>query len=118
MSTDVELAGAIARLGPVADLTVLHCVSAYPTPLGGVRLGRIAELAATTGRPVGFSDHTLGLSAAVAAVALGAVAIEKHVTWVAPADVAGARRGPITPRPCPCRRPTHGSASSATSCGR
>ncbi len=84
MSGDDEITATLARLESVRDLTVMHCVTAYPTPLGDARLGRIAELRATTGRPVGYSDHTLGRAAAVAALALGAPVIEKHVTWAAP----------------------------------
>jgi N,N'-diacetyllegionaminate synthase len=88
MSGDDEIATTLARLAAVVDLTVLHCVTAYPTPLADSRLGRIAELRATTGRRVGYSDHTLGSAAAVAALALGAPVIEKHVTWAVPEDVS------------------------------
>src|SRR5262249_52474033 len=44
-------------------------------------LGRIATIRELTGRSVGFSDHTIGIAATAAAVALGAAVIEKHVTW-------------------------------------
>lgn len=60
-------------------VVLLHCVSAYPTPPEDANLRAIAHLA-RLGRPVGYSDHTLGIEAAVAAVALGARVIEKHFT--------------------------------------
>jgi N,N'-diacetyllegionaminate synthase len=88
MSDAAQVAATIARLDTVSDLTVLHCVTAYPTPLADAGLGRIPALRTTTRRPVGYSDHTLGSSAAVAALALGATVIEKHVTWVRAADRA------------------------------
>jgi len=62
---------------PVA---VLHCLSAYPAPAGEANLRAMDSLAARFGCPVGFSDHTLGIEVAVAAVARGAVIIEKHLT--------------------------------------
>lgn len=62
------------------DITLLHCISAYPAPLESVHLRSMVGLGEATGYPVGFSDHTLGTDAAVAAVALGARVIEKHVT--------------------------------------
>ena len=69
------------RTAAAPDVTLLHCVSAYPTPIADASLGRMVEIGRRTGRRVGFSDHTLGVAAPAAAVALGAVAIEKHVTW-------------------------------------
>lgn len=62
-----------------AELALLHCVSAYPTPeeqAGLANLARIARLPVT----VGYSDHTLGIKAAELAVAAGARIIEKHFT--------------------------------------
>lgn len=58
----------------------LHCVSVYPTPDEEVRLGRMAVIARRTGAIVGYSDHSMGPAACVAAVALGACVIEKHFT--------------------------------------
>jgi N-acetylneuraminate synthase/N,N'-diacetyllegionaminate synthase len=58
---------------------LLHCVSAYPTPANEANLAAIRMLA-SLGRPVGYSDHTLGISAAVLSVGLGARVIEKHFT--------------------------------------
>lgn len=62
------------------DLTILHCVSSYPTSFRDVNLRRMATLRKETGYPVGYSDHTQGIVAPCLAVALGAVAIEKHIT--------------------------------------
>ncbi len=68
---------------PAADhdpgIVVLHCVSAYPTPNSEANLTAIRTLA-SLGRRVGYSDHTLGVEAAVSSVALGARVIEKHFT--------------------------------------
>ena len=61
-------------------LVLLHCVSAYPTPLDSANLLAIRSLERETGYPVGYSDHTLGIEAAVLSVALGARVIEKHFT--------------------------------------
>lgn len=62
------------------DLVLLHCVSGYPTPIRESNLRRMHTLAREFGVTVGLSDHTLGTTAAVAAVALGASVIEKHFT--------------------------------------
>jgi N,N'-diacetyllegionaminate synthase len=62
------------------DCVVLHCVSNYPTNPDDVNLRAMGTMEAAFGVPVGFSDHTLGIEVAVAAVALGAHAIEKHFT--------------------------------------
>jgi N-acetylneuraminate synthase len=64
----------------VGDVTLLHCTSSYPAPLESVNLRAMDTLAQTFGAPVGYSDHTDGISVAVAAVARGAVIIEKHLT--------------------------------------
>lgn len=62
------------------EITILHCVSNYPTPYSEVNLNVMLELYKRFGYPVGFSDHTVGNDSAIAAVALGATMIEKHVT--------------------------------------
>jgi N-acetylneuraminate synthase len=61
-------------------VTLLHCTSEYPAPLDEVNLLAIGALRAIFDMPVGFSDHSEGIYAAVAAVALGATVIEKHFT--------------------------------------
>jgi len=61
-------------------VTLMHCLSAYPAPEEQINLRALGSLQAAFGCPVGYSDHTLGLTAPVAAVALGAVVIEKHLT--------------------------------------
>ena len=61
-------------------LAVLHCTSAYPAPPEALNLHAIETLRAATGLPVGYSDHSEGIEAALAAVALGATVIEKHLT--------------------------------------
>jgi len=78
MSSWTELDRAVEAAGD--DVTVLQCTSAYPTDAEHVGLNVLAELRERYGRPVGFSDHTLGNYAAFAAVALGAVVVEKHFT--------------------------------------
>lgn len=64
-----------------APVVFLHCVSAYPTPESAAGLGAIASIAAATGRPIGYSDHTGELTTGGLAVAAGAVVLEKHLTW-------------------------------------
>jgi N-acetylneuraminate synthase/N,N'-diacetyllegionaminate synthase len=61
-------------------LAVLHCVSNYPTEAADCNLDAMATLRAALDVPVGFSDHTIGLAVPLAAVALGACIIEKHLT--------------------------------------
>ena len=60
---------------------LLHCVSAYPTPVDRANLGAIASLAEATGRPCGYSDHTAEVAMGGLAVAAGACILEKHLTW-------------------------------------
>lgn len=77
---EVERAVAVIRAAGDPPLAVLHCLSAYPAPAAEINLRAMDTLAASLGCPVGFSDHTLGLEIAVAAVARGAAIIEKHLT--------------------------------------
>lgn len=69
-----------AQAAGAEQIVLLHCTSGYPTPPEDAHVRTIPHLAAAFGRPVGLSDHTPGLGVAVAAVALGAVMIEKHFT--------------------------------------
>lgn len=66
--------------GGAEQITLLHCVSIYPAKLETLNLNNILGLREEFPYPIGFSDHTLGNDAAIAAVALGAALIEKHLT--------------------------------------
>ncbi len=61
-------------------VTLLHCNTAYPTPLNDVNILTMNKLKNVFKVPYGYSDHTMGCEAVYAAVALGAIVIEKHVT--------------------------------------
>ena len=80
MSTldEVRHALDVARTAGAGGVGVLHCVSAYPTPVDDENLRAIPTLAAACGVPAGLSDHGRGLASAVAAVALGADLYERH----------------------------------------
>lgn len=72
---------ALTRAGtPRSRVTVLHCSSAYPTPVAEANLRAMVTMRDAFGVRVGLSDHTLGTEIAIAAVALGAEVIEKHFT--------------------------------------
>ncbi len=62
------------------SITLLHCTSAYPAPIDEVNLQAIASMKNRFKTRVGYSDHTIGIDVAIAAVALGAEVIEKHIT--------------------------------------
>ena len=61
-------------------ITLLHCTTAYPTPPGDANLSAMATMRDQFAIPVGYSDHTEGIAVTVAAVALGATVVEKHIT--------------------------------------
>lgn len=63
-----------------SDLTLLVCTSSYPAQPKDAHLARIQLLKETFGTKVGISDHTLGIGVSIAAITLGAVAVEKHIT--------------------------------------
>ena len=69
-----------ARSAGARDIVLLKCTSAYPAPHREANLRSIANLSAMFGVPMGLSDHTMGIGTSVAAVALGAIVIEKHFT--------------------------------------
>ena len=62
------------------DIILLHCNTQYPTPISDVKLLAMVKMRDETGLAVGYSDHTQGIEIPIAAVALGAVIIEKHLT--------------------------------------
>lgn len=69
----------VARDNGATQLALLHCVSAYPTPVDSQNLLAIRTLADATGLPVGLSDHGPGLVSAVIAATLGATLYERHL---------------------------------------
>lgn len=77
---EVEAALATAREAGAAGVVLLHCVSSYPAPPAETALRTIPAMCQRYRTPVGLSDHTMGTAVAVAAVALGACVIEKHLT--------------------------------------
>jgi sialic acid synthase SpsE len=77
---DVELAVASVREQGNDQVILLHCVSQYPARFEDLNLRAMQTLAQAFDVPVGFSDHTLGNTAAVLAVGLGACCFEKHFT--------------------------------------
>jgi pseudaminic acid synthase len=81
MASEAEISRAVesARAVGCRDLVLLKCTSSYPAPIEQVHLRALQSLADKFDCLVGVSDHTLGLAVPVAAVALGAVLIEKHV---------------------------------------
>ena len=81
MADQKEIERAVSILKSIKKkLILLHCVSLYPTPEGKINLNRILALKERYNLPVGFSDHTIGINASLAAVVLGACVIEKHFT--------------------------------------
>lgn len=77
---EVQSALEVLKGNGTDDIVLLHCNTQYPTPLSDVNLLAMAEMRKKLGLPVGYSDHTLGIEAPLAAVALGACVIEKHFT--------------------------------------
>jgi sialic acid synthase SpsE len=69
----------VARRAGARTMALLHCVSAYPTPVEAENLRAIGTLIAASNLPVGLSDHGRGLRSAIAAVALGASIYERHL---------------------------------------
>jgi N-acetylneuraminate synthase len=77
---EVAEAVAAARVAGNDNICLLHCVSGYPTPVEDCDLRTIPHLAQAFDVAAGLSDHTMGVAVPVAAVALGAVVVEKHFT--------------------------------------
>ncbi len=94
LGREVILSTGMANLGEIEDalnvlekagtartkVTVLHCNTEYPTPMGDVNLRAMLTIRDAFGVSMGYSDHTLGIEVPIAAVALGARIIEKHFT--------------------------------------
>lgn len=84
MATLGDIEAALAALEAAGtrreQITLLHCNTEYPTPMADVNLRAMQSLREAFGLPVGYSDHTNGIEVPIAAVALGAVVIEKHFT--------------------------------------
>jgi N-acetylneuraminate synthase len=82
MSTLTEVDAAVAAIREAGNppLVLLHCLSTYPAPPAEVNLRAMAALRERYGVAAGFSDHTLGIDVSLAAAALGAAVIEKHLT--------------------------------------
>ncbi|HTR70216.1 MAG TPA: N-acetylneuraminate synthase family protein [Mycobacteriales bacterium] len=79
MSTVEEIDRAVALLGD-APLALAHATSTYPCPPSELNLAMISTLRARYGVPIGYSGHETGLQTTVAAVALGATFVERHIT--------------------------------------
>ena len=82
LATPQEIGEALAaaRDAGARSIALLHCTSAYPAPAADMHLATMRHLSQTFNVAVGLSDHTLDTAVSVAAVALGACIIEKHVT--------------------------------------
>ncbi|WP_248405496.1 N-acetylneuraminate synthase [Butyrivibrio fibrisolvens] len=77
---EVEAAVSLLRLNGACDISLLHCTTEYPAPFDSVNLKAMNTLKTRFNVPVGYSDHTKGISIPIAAVAMGASIIEKHFT--------------------------------------
>ena len=77
---EIEEAVETVRSYGCTELALLHCISGYPTPMADCHLRTMVDFAQRFNIPVGFSDHTDGILAAVNATALGANVLEKHFT--------------------------------------
>lgn len=82
MSTlsDIDISLQALREGGAEDITLLHCTTSYPCLFENVNLNAMNTIRDAFKLPVGYSDHTLGNTVAIAAVAMGAKVIEKHFT--------------------------------------
>ena len=77
---EVKEAVRVLKENGAPSVTVLQCNTQYPTPFEDVNLNVIKTMKKELGVPVGYSDHTTGISMPIAAVAVGATVIEKHFT--------------------------------------
>ena len=77
---EIKEAVETAKMGGCKEILLFHCISSYPTPTKESNLSILKKIKSEFEVEVGLSDHTLNNTAAIASVALGAVAIEKHFT--------------------------------------
>jgi N,N'-diacetyllegionaminate synthase len=77
---DIEVALQALQSEGLEEIVLLHCTTSYPARAEDVNLRALHTLSCAFKLPIGFSDHTEGISAALAAVALGACIVEKHFT--------------------------------------
>lgn len=77
---DIDISIQALREGGATDITLLHCTTNYPCAFENVNLNAMNTIKDAFKLPVGYSDHTLGSTVAIAAVAMGAKVIEKHFT--------------------------------------
>jgi len=77
---EIQEAIEAARRGGCEQLAILHCVRGYPAPASDYNLRTIPDMVSRYGLVTGLSDHTLGITTAIAGVAVGASIIEKHFT--------------------------------------
>lgn len=77
---DVEVSLNALREGGTENIILLHCTTSYPCSFENVNLKAMDTLKTAFDLPVGYSDHTIGIEVPIAAVARGAVVIEKHFT--------------------------------------
>ena len=82
MSTMKEVRNAVKVILSKGNrrIVLLHCVTEYPAPFSEINLKAMLTMKRGTRLPVGYSDHTVGIEIAIAAAALGAEVIEKHLT--------------------------------------
>lgn len=78
--SDIEFALNILKVGGTEDIIILHCNTDYPTKMEEVNLMAMKTIKNAFNVTVGYSDHTKGIEVAIAAAALGAKVIEKHLT--------------------------------------
>lgn len=77
---EIREAIAVLEENGTEEITLLHCNTEYPTPFCDVNLRAMEQMKQEFKKPVGYSDHTIGIEVPIAAAALGAVVIEKHFT--------------------------------------
>lgn len=78
--SEVETAVRVMEDSGNQEYVLLHCVSNYPADPADVNLRAMSTIRSSIGAPVGYSDHTMGIEVPIAAVAMGASVIEKHLT--------------------------------------